>query len=171
MTFDQARNQAEDKLRREVEPTLAKKKATELLAAAKSPAELEQLSKAAGLEVKNDTNFDSYTFPGAGSARSSTGYQAKNFLHQLQEGAVASAPIKVGTSYLVYAAKKKVEADLSLLPQQRAGLRQSLLNERKNAATEAILKGLRTQYEKDGQLKINQDAIDKYFSQPGTTQP
>jgi peptidyl-prolyl cis-trans isomerase D len=171
MTFDQARNQAEDKLRREVEPTLAKKKADEILAAAKSPAELEQLSKAAGLEIKNDTNFDSYTFPGAGSSRSSTGYQAKNFLHQLKEGAVASAPIKVGTSYLVYAAKKKVEADLSLLPQQRAGLRQSLLNERKNAATEAILKGLRTQYEKDGQLKINQDAIDKYFSQPGTTQP
>ena len=84
---------------------------------------------------------------------------------------MASAPIKVGNSYLVYASKKKVEADLSLLPQQRAALKQSLLNERKTAATEAILKGLRTQYEKEGLVKINQDAIDKYFSQPGTTQP
>jgi peptidyl-prolyl cis-trans isomerase D len=171
MSFEQARNQVENQLRREKEPTLAKSKAQELLSQAKSPAELEQLAKAAGLEVKTDTNFDAYPFPGAAGSRNSTAYQAKNFVQQMKEGEVARTPIQVGTSYLIYGAKKRVEADLSQLPGQRATIRINLLSERKNAATEAILKGLRTQYEKEGKLKINQEVIDKLFSQAAATTP
>jgi hypothetical protein len=49
MTFDQARNQTEDKLRREKEPNLAKSRAYELAAQAKDAADLERLLKAEGL--------------------------------------------------------------------------------------------------------------------------
>lgn len=171
MSFEQARNQVENNLRREKEPTLARTRAQEILSQAKSAAELEQLAKSAGLEVKNDTNFDAYPFPGAAGSRNSTAYQAKYFVQQMKEGDVARSPLQVGTSYLVYAAKKRVEADLSQLPSQRASIRINLLSERKNAATEAIIKGLRMQYEKQGKLKINQEAIDKLFSQTAAATP
>ena len=92
-------------------------------------------------------------------------------LLELKEGEVAKAPMKVGTSYLIFGATKRVEADLSKLSVERSAIRSSLLSERQNAATEAVLKTLRAQYEKDGKLTVYQKELDKFFSQMGTAPP
>ena len=168
LTFDQARNQVEDKVRREQEPNLAKARAQEILSQAKTPADLERIAKAQGLEVKTDTNFNNYTFPGAAGGLSQASYQARSMLLELKEGEVAKAPMKVGTSYLIFGATKRVEADLSKLSVERSAIRSSLLSERQNAATEAVLKTLRAQYEKDGKLTVYQKELDKFFSRMGT---
>jgi peptidyl-prolyl cis-trans isomerase D len=171
LTFEQARNQVEDKLRREKEPVLVKTRAEELLAKATSPAELETLAKAQGLEVSTDTNFDNYRFPGATGSRNSNSYQAKQLVQRLKEGEVAKAPLRAGTSYIVYAAKKRVEADLSQLPGQKSMIRSTILGELRNASIDAFIKGLRMRYEKEGKLKIKQELIDKMFAETPNPAP
>lgn len=168
LTFEQARNQVEDKLRQEKEPTLAQAKAQEILNKATSAADFERIARAEGIEVKTDTNFNGYSFPGAGAGGLQAGNIARSALYNLKEGEVAKAPIKVGTSYLIFAATKRTEADLSKLAAERDNVRQSILSERQSLALEAFLKSVRSSYEKAGKIKIYQDRIDKFFATADT---
>jgi len=164
LTYDQARNQVEDKLRREKEPNLAKSRAQELVAQAKSASELESLLKAEGLDVKKDTNFNTYAFPGAASGGLQAQNMARTAMLTLKEGEVYKMPIKVGSAYLIFAAEKRTDADLSKLPAEREGLRQTLLGERQNLILDAFVKDARKRYESDGKIKVYQDRIDKFFA-------
>ena len=161
MSFEQARNQVENKYRQEKEPTFAQSRAQDILNQSKSVEDFERLAKAEGLETKTDTNFDSYSFPGASQGSSQA--QARAALTSLKEGEAAKAPIKVGASYLIFAAKKRTEADLSKLPQERDVIRQSILSERQTLAYSAFVKAARKRYEEQGKIKIYQDRIDKFF--------
>lgn len=160
MSFEQARNQVENKYRQEKEPTFAQARAQEILNQSKSLADFERLVKAEGLETKSDTNFNSYSFPSGSQGASN---QARTALMSLKEGEAAKSPIKVGAGYLVFAVKKREEADLSKLPQERDTIRQSILSERQGLAFEAFLKAARKRYEDQGKIKIYQDRIDKFF--------
>jgi len=166
MSFEQANNQVENKYRQEKEPTFAQARAQEILNQSKSVEDFERLVKAEGLETKSDTNFNNYSFPGASQASqggSQASNQARAALMSLKEGEAAKSPIKVGAGYLIFAAKKREEADLSKLPQERDGVRQSILNERQTLAFEAFVKAARKRYEDQGKIKIYQDRIDKFF--------
>jgi hypothetical protein len=166
LTFDQAKNQVELKLRAEKEPLLAKQKAEEILRQAKSSADLERLLKAEGLTVSKDNNFETYTFPGASTGgRNPLMYQARQALLKLQAGQVAQAPLKTGASYLVFGVTSRVDPDVSQLPSQKSSIRSTLLNEWQSAMSEAIIKSLRAKYEKEGKIKINQEQIDKLFAE------
>jgi hypothetical protein len=59
--------------------------------------------------------------------------------------------------------KKRTEADLSKLPEEREGVRQSILGERQGLAYDAFVKAARKRYEEQGKIKIYQDRIDKFF--------
>ncbi|MGE0885207.1 MAG: SurA N-terminal domain-containing protein [Blastocatellales bacterium] len=167
LSFDQARNQVEDKLRREKEPNLAKSRAQELVNQAKSAAELESLMKAESLDVKKDTNFNTYAFPGASSGGLQAQNQARAAMFTLKEGEVCKTPIKVGAAYLIFAAAKRTDADLSKIAAEREGLRQAIIAERQNMIYDAFVKEARKRYEADGKIKIYQDRIDKFFADAG----
>jgi peptidyl-prolyl cis-trans isomerase D len=160
MSFEQARNEVENKYRQEKEPTFAQSRAQEILNQSKSVADFERLAKAEGLETKSDTNFNSYSFPSGSQGASN---QARAALMSLKEGEAVKSPIKVGAGYLIFAAKKREEADLSKLPQERDSVRQSILSERQSLAFEAFLKTARKRYEDQGKIKVYQDRIDKFF--------
>jgi peptidyl-prolyl cis-trans isomerase D len=164
MSFEQARNQVENKYRQEKEPTFAQGRAQEILNQSKSVEDFERLVKAEGLEVKSDTNFNDYSFPGASQGGSQASNQARAALMSLKEGEAAKAPIKIGASYLIFVAKKREEADLSKLPQERESVRRGILNERQNLAFDAFIKAARKRYEDQGKIKIYQDRIDKFFA-------
>jgi peptidyl-prolyl cis-trans isomerase D len=172
LSFDQARNQVEDKIRSEKEPLFAQTKAQEIINQAKNPDDFQRLAKAEGLEVKTDTNFNTYNFPGmaSGGAGMQASNQARMALMTLKEGEVYKTPIKVGASYLIFAATKRTEADLSKLPAQRDGIRQSIISERQQVTFEAFVKSARKLYEQQGKIKIYQDRIDKFFSSLATEQ-
>ena len=161
MSFEQARNQVENKYRQEKEPTFAQTRAQEILNQSKSVEDFERLAKAEGLETKTDTNFDTYSFPGGSQGGSQA--QARAALTSLKEGEAAKSPIKVGASYLIFAVKKRTEADLSKLSQEREGVRQNILSERQTLAYDAFIKAARKRYEEQGKIKIYQDRIDKFF--------
>src|SRR5215510_13275171 len=161
MSFEQARNQVENKYRQEKEPTFAQARAQEILNQSKSVEDFERLAKAEGLETKTDANFENYSFPGGSQGGSQA--QARTALTSLKEGDAAKSPIKVGASYLIFAVKKRTEADLSKLSQEREGVRQNILGERQNLAFDAFVKAARKRYEEQGKIKIYQDRIDKFF--------
>ncbi len=166
MSFEQARNQVENKYRQEKEPGFAQARAQEILNQSKSVEDFERLVKAEGLEVKNDTNFNAYSFHGESQTRT----QALAALMALKEGEAAKAPIKVGASYLIFIAKKRQEADLSKLPQERENVRQSILSERRSLAYETFMNAARKRYEEQGKIKIYQDRIDKFFKAAATAE-
>jgi peptidyl-prolyl cis-trans isomerase D len=164
LSFEQASNQVENRYRQEKEPNLAQARAQEVLKQAQTADDFERLAKAEGLEVKTDTNFNNYSFPGAAAGGLQASGQARAALASLKAGEVAKAPIKVGASYLIFAAKKREEADLSKLPQEREGLRQGIISERQGIVYDAFIKAARKRYEDQGKLKIYQDRIDKFFT-------
>jgi peptidyl-prolyl cis-trans isomerase D len=165
LSFEQARNQVENKLRQEKEPNLALAKAQELITKAKTAAEFQALAKAAGLEVKTDSNFNNVTFPGQAAGGLQTSQQARNALFSLKEGEIVKAPIKYGLAgYIVFAATKRTEADLSKLAASREDIRQRLVSERQGLAYDAYIKAARKRYEDAGKIKIYQERIDSFIT-------
>lgn len=165
LIFEQARNQVENKLRQEKEPNIALAKAQELITNAKTAAEFQTLAKAAGLEVKTDSNFNNVTFPGQAAGGLQTSQQARNALFSLKEGEIVKAPIKYGAAgYMVFAATKRTEADLSKLAASREDIRQRLVSERQGLAYDAYIKAARKRYEDAGKIKIYQERIDSFIA-------
>jgi peptidyl-prolyl cis-trans isomerase D len=165
LTFEQARNQVEEKVRAVKEPALAQAEAQEIVNRASNADEFQKIAKAEGLEVKTDTNFDSYNFPGSGrSGSSGAEVQARTALKTIKEGEVYKTPIKSGVTYVIFAATKRTEPDLTKLPSQRESIRQTIASERQRKAYDAFLKSTRKRYEQEGRLKIYQDRIDKFFA-------
>jgi len=164
MSYEQARNQVEDKLRREKEPALARERAQQIVNQANNVEDFKRLAKAEGLEIKTDTNLNTYSFSGAVAGGAATSNLAKSALLSLKEGDVYKTPIKVGAEYLIFAAVKRTEADLSKLSSERDSIRESIKSERERAAYEAFIKSTRKQYEEQGKVKVYQDRIDKFFA-------
>ena len=168
LSFEEAKNQVMSKLHREREQTIALQVAQEILKQAKTPAEFEKLAKDAKLDVKNDTNFNTYSAPTLQAIQ-----QARSAALELKEGEVAKAPIKVGVSYLIFAATKRTEADLTKLASQRDSIRQRILGERQSLVYNAYIRDTRLRYENNGKIKIYQDRIDSVIAaamQPGPGQ-
>lgn len=167
LTFEQARNQVEDGLRREKEPDLAKTRAFDLVKQATSAADLERLLNAEKLTVKKDTNFNTYQWPGASGGGLQTQNLAMALMQQLKEGEVCKTPVKVGASYLIFAATKRTDADLTKLAAEKESLRQTLISERQNVYYDTFIKNARKRYEANGKIKVYQDRIDKFFASAG----
>lgn len=132
--------------------------------ASQSAADLERLMKAEGLEIKSDSNFTSYQWPGMAAGGLQSQNQARTAMLTLKEGEVYKTPIKVGAAYLIFGATKRTDADLSRLPAEREGLRQALMTDRQTAAYDAFVKAARKRYEDEGKIKIYQDRIDRFFA-------
>lgn len=159
LAYEDARFQVEQKLRSIKEPDAVKAMAQRLIAQAKTAAELEAQLKKEGLEAKKDSNFNTFSF---GSLQ--TIQQLRTAALALKNGEVAQTPVKVGASWLVFAATGRKDPDLSRLGTERASYRQRLLDEVQSRAFDTHIKAARTRYEKEGKLTIYQNAIDKYFA-------
>ena len=167
LSFDQARNMVEEGLRREKEPDLAKSRAYDLVKQATNAADLERLIKAENLTIKKDTNFNSYQWPGASSGGLQSQNQAIALMLTLKEGDVCKTPVKVGASYLIFAAAKRTDADLTRLAAEKETLRQTIINERQSVFFDTFIKNARKRYEAEGKIKVYQDRIDKFFANSG----
>jgi hypothetical protein len=170
LSYEQARNQVEEKLRREREPALARERAQQIVNQSYNVEEFKRLAKAEGLEVKTDTNLSTYSFSGAAAGGAATSSLAISALLGLKEGDVYKTPIKVGAEYLIFAAVKRTEADLSKLSSERDMIRNTIQGDRERAAYEAFIKSTRKQYEEQGKIKVYQDRIDKFFASAMTQQ-
>jgi peptidyl-prolyl cis-trans isomerase D len=170
LTFDDAKFQVEQKLRTEREPDLALKRAQEIAATAKDADDFQRMLKAEGVEIKNDTNFNTYSFPGAASNGLQVANQARTAASNLKAGEVSRSPIKVGPGYLVFAATKRTEPDLTKLATERQGVRNRLLNQNQQMAYDSFLKAARKKSQDSGKIKIYKDRIDNFFNLAAQTE-
>ena len=164
LTFEQARNQVENKWRDEKEPNVAFARAQYIISNAKSAAEFNALCKAEGLEVKTDSNFNNVTFPGQAAGGLQSSQVARNALFNLKEGEAVKTPVKFGVGgFMIFVATKRTEADMSQIGSAREDLRQRIVSDRQGLAYDAYIKAARKRYEDAGKIKIYQDRIDKAF--------
>ncbi|HWQ36053.1 MAG TPA: SurA N-terminal domain-containing protein [Blastocatellia bacterium] len=159
LNFDDAKFLVEQKLRSIREPDAVRAKAQEIVNNAKTPAELEAEFRKLGLDVKKDTNFNTFNFSSLQVIQ-----QARTAALALKEGEVGKTPIKVGASWLMFAATKRKDPDMSKLAAERRSYQQRLLDEMQNLAFDAHVKAARQRYEKEGKLTIYQKKIDDFLN-------
>ncbi len=163
LTFEEAKNQVELKLRKEREPNLAQARAQEIVSRSKTPAEFIAALKAEGVDVKSDTNFNTLQAPGSAYGGLQALQAARAVGLQLKEGEVTKIPIKFGAGYLIFAATKRTEPDLSKLAGERAGMRARILQERQQMTYDSYIKESRKRYEQRGDVNVYQDRIDAFM--------
>jgi peptidyl-prolyl cis-trans isomerase D len=166
LDFSDAKFLVEQKLRSIKEPDAVRAKAQEIVNAAKTSAELEAAFKKYGLDVKKDTNFNQFSF---GSLQ--VIQQARAAALTLKEGEVGKNPVKAGASWLMFAATKRKDADMSKLGTERRSYQQRLLDDMQNLAFDTHVKASRQRYEKEGRLWIDQKAIDKFLDSETASAP
>jgi peptidyl-prolyl cis-trans isomerase D len=156
LTFDQARNQVETKLQREKDLNIVQQKATEYLTRAKTADELKALLTKDGIEVKTDAN----NLTGVPFSSFQVTTQIRTAVMATKENEVAKAPIKTGAgTYIVFAATKRTEADMSKFAEQKNSIRTRLEGERGNLMYDAYVKASRKRYEDAGKLWIDNKKI------------
>ncbi len=162
LTFEQAHNQIESKLGRERELNAAQEKARDILTKAKTADEFKSLLAKDGIEVKTDANnLASMPFSSLQVSQ-----QIRSAVMATKQGEAAKAPIKTGAgSYLVFAATKRTEADLTkLTAEEKSSLRQRLVSEKGSLAYDTFVKDIRKKYDAEKKITIYQDRIDAYVS-------
>lgn len=158
LTFDQSRNQVETKLQREKDLNIVQQKANEYLTKAKTAGELKALLVKDGIEVKTDAN----NLTGVPFSSFQMTQQIRTAVMSTKENEVAKAPIKAGAgSYIVFAATKRTEADMSKFADQKSSIRARLEGERGNLVYDAYVKASRKRYEDAGKLWIDKKKIDE----------
>jgi peptidyl-prolyl cis-trans isomerase D len=166
LTFEEAKNQVDNVVRREKEKTLVRDTAFAIVNQAKTADEFRALAAQHGLEVKTDeNNLTSYP-----ANNLTTLQQIRAAVTPLKAGEVSKTPIKVGVNYLIFAATSRTEPDLTQLATQRAGLRERLESEQGSLVYDAFVKGLRKRYEDQGKIKIYQERVDAFLGGLGQQQ-
>jgi peptidyl-prolyl cis-trans isomerase D len=161
LTFGQARNQIETKLQREKDMNIVQQTATNYLTQAKTADELKALLAKDGIEVKTDAN----NLTGVPFSSLQVTRQIREAVLTTKQNEVAKAPIKTGAgTYIVFAATKRTEADMSKFAEQRNALRQRLEGERGSLVYDSYVKAARKRYEDTGKLWIDRKKIDEFVS-------
>jgi peptidyl-prolyl cis-trans isomerase D len=158
LTFEQARNQVETILQREKDLNIVQQKANDYLTKAKTADELKALLSKDGIEVKTDAN----NLTGIPFSSLQVTKMIQTAVMATKQNEVAKAPIKTGAgSYIVFAATKRTEPDMSKFAEQRNAIRQQLEGERGNLVSDSYVKAARKRYEDAGKLWIDRKKIDQ----------
>jgi peptidyl-prolyl cis-trans isomerase D len=161
LSYEDAKFQVTQKVRGDKEANVARQRAQEIVNQATTAAQFEALAKAEGLDIKKDTNFNSYSFGGLQAAN-----QGRSLASGLKEGEVCKVPVKVGVSYLMFAATKRKDADMSKLAAERTSYQQRLIGDAQNLAYDSYIKASRKRYEAEKKITIDQPGIDAFLNSP-----
>jgi peptidyl-prolyl cis-trans isomerase D len=132
-------------------------KAKELIANSKNPGDLKGAAEKLGLEAKAEANYK-LTTP-LGDAGSSA--ILDDALYAMNSGDVSKTPVKLNENYFIFGVTKRTEADLAEFAKQRDSLMQTALTQRKSQVFEDYLTALQQRMQRDGQIKIYQDVLDR----------
>lgn len=132
---------------------VAKAKAQEFASQVKRGADFEKLAKTNGVSVKTSEDFArNGTIADLGSSA-----PVESFAFSANVGET-SQPVQVGQKYVVLQLKAKTPIDPQEFAKAKEGLRESLLNQRKEQVFQAYIEGIRDGMQKAGKIKIN-DAL------------
>jgi peptidyl-prolyl cis-trans isomerase D len=129
---------------------LAKAKAQEFADKAKGGGDFEKLAQEYHVSVKTSDDFSrNGTIADLGSSA-----PVESFAFSAHEGEV-SQPVQIGQKYVVTELKSKTPINQQEFAKAKEGLRESLLNQRKDQVFQAYLEGIRDGMQKAGKIRIN----------------
>jgi len=129
---------------------LAKAKAQEFADRAKGAADFEKLAKTYGVSVKTSDDFSrNGTIPDLGASA-----PLESFAFSAKVGDV-SQPLQIGPKQVVLLLKNKIPINLQEFAKAKEGLRESLLNQRKEQIFQAYLDGVREGMQRAGKIRVN----------------
>ena len=167
LSFEQSRNQIDTKLQREKDVNAVQQKAASYLAKAKTAEELRALLKTDGIEAKVDTN----NLVGIPFSSLQVTQQVKTAVLSTKQNEVARAPVKTGAgTYLVFAATKRTEAEMTKFAEQKRQLRMQLEGERGSLVYDAYVRAARKRYDDAKKIWIDRKRIDQFIDGINTNQ-
>ncbi|HEV7903674.1 MAG TPA: peptidyl-prolyl cis-trans isomerase [Pyrinomonadaceae bacterium] len=120
-----------------------------------SVADLKAAAEKLGLEVKTSEDYKlGSPLEGAGTSAA-----ADDAIYNLKEGEVSKSPVKLGESWVVLAATKRIEADLEQFARQRDQLTQTLLTTRRDDVFGDYITAMRARLDREGKVKIYEDVL------------
>jgi len=156
--FDEVKDKVVAAVKQEKAKSQLEQTAKDIVASAKTPADLKAAAQKYGLEAKAEANYK------IGTALADLGSSAilDQPLNSAKAGEVISAPIFLNENYLVIGVTKRTEADMAEFTKQRDTLMETAQSERKNQVFEDYLAGVQQRMKQDGDIKVYNEVLAQY---------
>jgi peptidyl-prolyl cis-trans isomerase D len=157
--FDEVKDKVTVAVKQEKAKTQLEQTAKDIIASAKTPADLKAAAQKYGLEAKAEANYK------IGTALADLGSSTildDPLYNSGKAGEVLSTPIFLNENYLVIGVTKRTEADMAEFAKQRDSLIQTAANERKNQLFEDYLTTVQARMKQNGDIRIYREVLDQY---------
>jgi peptidyl-prolyl cis-trans isomerase D len=163
-TFEQAKAQLTDQLKREKASSALETKVKELADKARSEHNLRSAAKAVGATVKTSD------FIKPGDQVPVVGQLAgpAEIVFTMKPGEI-SGPVPVGSNGVVFALLDKQEPSAAEFDQQKDQIRQTILQRKRGEAIQLYVSSLKDKLQKDGKIRINDKEIQRLSTAAGNT--
>lgn len=158
--FDEVKDQVANALKIEQARGRIEQIANEIASTASSPDALKAAAEKYGLKAADAKDYKLGSPLGEGATAASSPV-LDEAIYNLKVGEVTKTPIKSGENYFVVGAVKRTEASTEEFAKQRDQLIATALRTKKGQLFGDYLRDLRQKMEKEGRIKIYQDALGK----------
>ena len=155
--FAEVREQVVGRVREERAKSQLEQAARDLAANANNAGDLKAAAERLGLKPET---ADAYKL-GTPLGQAGTSPAADGAIYALKGGEVTKTPIKIGDSWVVIGANKRIDADLAEFAKQREQLTEQALTERRGNMYEDYLTNARQRMERDGDIEVYDDVLAK----------
>jgi peptidyl-prolyl cis-trans isomerase D len=143
----------QDKAKTQLEQT-----AKDIIANAKTPADLKAVAQKYGLEAKAEANYKI----GSPLADLGSSVMMDDPLYKSgNTGTVLSSPIFLNENYIVLGVNKRTDADMAEFTKQRDSLVETALKDRRDQVFEDYLSSVKLEMQSKGHIKIYKDTLDE----------
>lgn len=156
--FDEVKDKVVAAVKQEKAKSQLEQTAKDIIASAKTPADLKAAAQKYGLEAKAEANYK------IGTALADLGSSTilDQPLNNAKTGEVISPPIFLNENYLVIGVTKRTEADMAEFTKQRDTLMETAQSDRKNQVFEDYLAGVQQRMKQDGDIKVYAEVLAQY---------
>jgi peptidyl-prolyl cis-trans isomerase D len=156
--FDEIKDKVVAAAKQDKAKTTLEQTAKDIVANAKTPADLKAAAQKYGLEAKAEANYKIGTpLADLGSSALLDDPLYKNG----NTGTVLSSPILLNENYIVIGVTKRTDADMAEFTKQRDSLVETALKDRRDQVFEDYLTTVKLEMQRDGKVKIYKDALDE----------
>jgi peptidyl-prolyl cis-trans isomerase D len=156
--FDEVKDKVLVAVKQEKAKSQLEQTAKDIIAGAKTPADLKAAAQKYGLEAKAEANYKIGT-PFADLGSSTILDQP---LNNAKAGEVLTSPIFLNENYLVIGVTKRTEADMAEFAKQRDTLMETAQNDRKNQVFEDYLASVQQRMKQDGDITVYNEVLAQY---------
>ncbi|MGI8734888.1 MAG: peptidyl-prolyl cis-trans isomerase [Pyrinomonadaceae bacterium] len=165
--FDEVKTRVTQAIKQERANSQLEQKARELASALNNPGEIKAAGEKNGFEVATEEDYKL----GATLGKAGTSPALDEAIFALKEGEVTRTPIKVGDSWVVVGATKRIESDLAAFASQRPGLTQTLLSERQNQVFDDYVAQVQQRMKNEGKIEIYKEVLATIEEEEPTAAP